>query len=81
MLYAVPYITSLLKLTICLFPVGWTLFFSIPIVHVIKLLSNNVIYIYFKVSFYSIAFIANQQVSQWMADDLRAKTEIHRVDK
>ena len=42
------------------FPVGWILFFSMPINHVINLLFNDVIYICFSVSFYSIAFITNR---------------------
>ena len=48
-----------LKRMICLLAVGWALFFSIAIIHVINLLLNDVICIYFSVFFYPIAFIAN----------------------
>ena len=40
-----------------LFPIGWTFLFSI--IHVINLHFNNAICMYFSVSIYTIAFIAN----------------------
>ena len=52
--------TQVFSCKICLFPIGWTFFFSILVNSCYKFLFNDVICTYFSVSFYSIAFIANR---------------------